>query len=144
MTNREMAQSYLRTAEYSLKQAKAAYADGVWHLVIRRCQESVEMALKGVLRYLGLEIPRVHDVGSFIKDHRDSFPEWFREHVDRVAYISRGLRKDRETSIYGEEEVALPPERIFSKFDADEAMRNASFVLDVCKRLFEELDKQGG
>ena len=102
------------------------------------------MALKGILRLMGLEVPRVHDVGSFVKEHRGSLPEWFQEHVDRLAYISRGLRKDRETSIYGEEEVALPPERIFSKFDADEAMKNASFVLEVCKRLFEEFDKQAG
>ena len=49
MTNIEMARSYLLTAEYSLRQARAAHADGVWHLVVRRCQEGVEMALKASL-----------------------------------------------------------------------------------------------
>jgi hypothetical protein len=32
MTNEEMGQSYVLTAKYSLEQAKAAYADGIWHL----------------------------------------------------------------------------------------------------------------
>ncbi len=142
MTNGEMAQSYLKTAGYSLRQAQVAFADEVWHLAVRRCQESVELALKGILRLLGVEVPRVHDVGAFLKEREDEFPEWFRQHIDRLAHISRGLRKDREMSIYGDEELALPPEHIFSKFDAERAIENASFVLDVCKRLFEAFEAE--
>lgn len=142
MTNDEMAQSYLKTAEYSLKQAQAALEDGVWHLTVRRCQECVEMALKGILRLYGVEVPRIHGGGAFIKEREERFPDWFRRHVDRLVHISRGLRKDREMSIYGDEELAVPPERIFSQFDAEHAVESASFVLDVCKRLFEAFKQE--
>lgn len=138
MTTKEMAQSYIRTAEHSLKQARLAYDDELWHLAVRRSQESVELALKGVLRLLGLEVPRVHDVSFFLREHRGRFPSWFQDQIDRISYISRGLRKDRELSLYGDEEMALPPDLIFSKFDAEEALKNAQFVLEHSKRLLEE------
>lgn len=138
---REMARSYLATAEHSLKQAKLACEDGMWHLAVRRSQESVEMALKGILRLAGLEAPRRHDFGPLLREHRKYFPQWFQEQIDRLAHISRQLCKEREASLYGEEEEALPPERIFSKFDAEEALKSASFVLEVCARLLEEAEE---
>jgi len=90
MTNEEMAQSYLLTAEYSLKQAEMACTDGVWHLAVRRCQEGAEMALKATLRLVGLEVPKVHDVGFFLRENKALFPAWFQAHIDRLVHISRG------------------------------------------------------
>lgn len=138
MTNEEMAQSYLLTAEYSLKQAEMACTDGVWHLAVRRCQEGAEMALKATLRLVGLEVPKVHDVGFFLRENKALFPAWFQAHIDRLVHISRGLRKDREVSVYGDETLGLPPEMIFSKVDADEALEEARFQLEIARRLFEE------
>ena len=144
MTNEEMAQSYLLTSEYSLKQAKMARTDGVWHLAIRRCQEAAEMALKATLRLVGLEVPKVHDVGLFLRENRATFPPWFQAHVDRLVHISRGLRKDREVSVNGDKVLGLPPERIFSQLDADEAVEEATFVLEISRRLFEEFQDSKG
>ncbi len=138
MTNEEMAQGYLVTAAYSLKQARMAQSDGVWHLAVRRCQECVEMALKAVLRLVGLEVPRVHDVGFFMRENRELFPPWFQAQLDRLIHVSRSLRKDREVSIYGDEELALPPQVIFSQLDADEALKEATLVLEMSQRLLEE------
>jgi HEPN domain-containing protein len=138
MTNNEMAQSYLLTAQYSLKQAEAASTDQVWHLAVRRCQEATEMALKAALRLVGLEVPRVHDVGFALREKRDRFPTWFQEHIDRSVHVSRGLRGDRELSIYGDEALRLPPETIFTQIDADEALEETAFVLEQVRRLFEE------
>ena len=143
MTNQEMAQSYLLTAEYSLKQARMAWSDEMWHLAIRRCQEGVEMALKAVLRLVGIEVPKVHDVGLFLRKHKQVFPAWFQAEVDRLAHISRGLRKDREVSFYGDEQLALPPEAVFSKMDADEALEEAGSVVSTGRRLFEEFTQAG-
>lgn len=141
MTNEEMARSYFLTAEYSLKQARMAHTDGVWHLAVRRCQEGAEMALKATLRLVGLEVPKVHDVGFFLRENRAMFPTWFQAHVDRLVHISRGLRKDREVSVYGDEALGLPPETIFSRVDVDEALEEATFVLEQTRRLFEEFQK---
>lgn len=142
MTSREMALSYIKTAEHSLKQARLAYEDELWHLAVRRSQESVEMALRGALRLPGVEAPGTHDVSFYLRENRSRFPDWFQLRIDRLAHISRGLRKDRELSLYGDEEMALPPELIFSKLDAEEAIKNASFVLELSKRLLEEFTTQ--
>lgn len=142
MTNEEMAESYLMTAEYSLKQASMARTDGVWHLAVRRCQEGAEMALKATLRLVGLEVPKVHDVGFFLRENRAMFPVWFQTHVDRLAHISRSLRKDREVSVYGDETLGLPPETIFSQVDADEALEEARFTFETARRLFEEFQSE--
>ncbi len=144
MTQFELAQSYLVTAEYSLKQARAAHADGMWHLAVRRCQEGVEMALKASLRLVGLEVPKMHDVSFFLQENKESFPEWFGLDLDRLARISRSLRKDREVSLYGDEALSLPPERVFTKLDADEAFDEATFVLELARRLFEVYPRPEG
>jgi len=139
MTNDEMAKSYLSTAQYSLRQAKMACSDEMWHLAIRRCQECAEMALKAVLRLIGIEASKVHDVGFLLRKHRDTFPDWFIAEIDHLAHISRSLRKDRETSFYGDQQLALPPEEVFTKVDADEALKEAEFVLEASQRLYDEL-----
>ncbi|MEO0248317.1 MAG: HEPN domain-containing protein [candidate division WOR-3 bacterium] len=138
MTSQEMAESYIQTAAYIMKQAKMAHADNVWHLTVRRCQECVEMALKGALRLVGVEVPKMHDVGFVLREHKDAFPEWFKAEIDRAARISRSLRGEREMSLYGDDQLALPPEVVFTKLDADEALRDADSVLSFCESLFQE------
>lgn len=96
------------------------------------------MALKAVLRLAALEVPKVHDVGLFVRENRTLFPAWFQDELDRVAHISRGLRKDRELSVYGDEVLALPPESVFSELDARVATDEAAQVLELCQRLFQE------
>ena len=139
MTNDEMAHSYLQTAAYALKEAHRASADGVWHLAARRSQECVEMALKALLRLIGLEVPKVHDGGFLLRQHKTVFPTWFQEQLDRLNHISRNLRKDREVSLYGDEVLNLSAQEIFSEVDAREALKDAGFVLESITHLFEEL-----
>jgi hypothetical protein len=45
-----------------------------------------------------------------LRRERNRFPEWFREHIDEFASISRSLRKERELAIYGDEEAGIPAE----------------------------------
>lgn len=94
------------------------------------------MALKAALRLVGLEVPKVHDVGFFLRENRAMFPKWFDEHIDQLARASRGLRKDREASIYGDESLGLPPQALFSRADADQALQEAVYVLEQTERLF--------
>jgi HEPN domain-containing protein len=75
MTNLEIARSYLKQSKEIYKEAESFRQRGVWHLVVRRSQEAVEMALKGALRYVGIEIPRLHDVGILLRRHKEKFPE---------------------------------------------------------------------
>jgi HEPN domain-containing protein len=70
MTNLEIARSYLRQSKEIYKEAESLQQRGVWHLAVRRSQEAVEMALKGALRYVGIEIPKLHDIGILLRRNK--------------------------------------------------------------------------
>jgi len=135
LTNRESAQAMLRRALIILDEAKSLKSKGVWNLVVRRCQEAVEPALKSVLVFVGIQPPRVHDVGPTLKEHSEKFPPEFRQYITQLASISRALRAERELSFYGDEESGMPPETLYSLDDADEALRKAEFVLEKSQAL---------
>lgn len=93
MTNVTLAQSYLRKAVDRLDildvlQRKGAYSD-----VVREAQEIVELASKGMLRAVGIEPPKFHDVGGLIQEHKDKFPEEVSSRVDEIAAISKRLKR---------------------------------------------------
>ncbi|MEM1543689.1 MAG: HEPN domain-containing protein [Candidatus Bathyarchaeia archaeon] len=138
MNSLEMAKSYLRQAEERVKHAEEALRTGNYAYTMRQSQESVELALKGILRLVAIEPPKWHDVGPILKRHRELFPQWFRDKVDEVASISRRLRREREPSMYGDEETGTPPDQLYSLMDAEEALEYAREVLDLCMRLLRE------
>ena len=105
-------------AEY-LKEKEA------WNLVVRRSQEAVELALKCALLWAKIEVPRIHDVGPILKQYANRYPEPFKSQIPRLASISRLLRAEREISFYGDEESGAPPESLYTKDDAQEAISKA-------------------
>lgn len=140
MNNIEMARSYLRQAEERIKHAEEALKWGNYAFTIRQSQEAVELALKGALRLMAIEPPKWHDVGPVIKRHKNLFPEWFRARIDEIASISRRLRREREPSMYGDEETGTPPDQLYSLMDAEEAFLSAKTILELCMRLFREYE----
>jgi len=134
-----MALSYLRQAEDRVRYAGKADEEGNFAYVVRQCQEAVELSLKACLWLIGAEVPKLHDVGPVLREERASFPSWFRERVDDLAYFSRVLRREREPSMYGDSESGLPPDRVYSKKDSQEALRMAEEVLRISKKLLEEV-----
>lgn len=131
-----MGRSHLAQARRILVEAGRYHADGDWHLVVRRCQETVELALKAVLRYVGLEVPHVHDVGVILAEHAERLPPAMRGEVERLVSISRRLRREREISFYGDDELEAPPERLYSRADGEAALHDARFVVDLAGEHF--------
>jgi hypothetical protein len=43
--------------------------------------------------------------------------------------------------MYGDEELALPPDDLYTAADAQHALRDGTFVLTTCKRLLEEAEQ---
>jgi HEPN domain-containing protein len=58
-----MARAYMRQASGRLRHAREALKEGNYPYVVRQCQEAVELLLKAVLRLVGIEPPKWHDVG---------------------------------------------------------------------------------
>jgi HEPN domain-containing protein len=133
MTNAQMAESALRIAAQILREAKRHHTGGAWSLAVRRSQEVVEISLKGVLRFLGLEVPKVHDVSGFLRRYKDRLPPPFVDNLDRITRISRTLREEREISFYGDEEAGFTPEELYTEEDAERALSDAMFVFDLCE-----------
>jgi len=134
----ELARSNVRQAEDRLTTARIALERGNYPYAVRQAQECVELSLRACLRLVGIEPPKWQDVGPIIRRERENFPEWFKEHVERIVSISRSLRKERELAMDGDEESKIPPEELYTRFDPEKAIEDAGFVLEIARRLLKE------
>lgn len=129
MTNSRLARSYVekarvRLAVLDLLIEKKAYSD-----VVREAQEIVELALKAMLRQVGIEPPKFHDVGDVLLENASRFSDDTRRHLESLAGISAYLRKERELSLYGD--VDFIPTEQYTQEDAAKAREDAKFVVSV-------------
>ena len=127
MTNVSLAQSYLIKAQKRLKILPVLLDELAYSDVVREAQEIVELALKGMLRQVGIEPPRWHDVGELLREYRARFPEAVAARVDRLAEISAWLRKEREFSFYGD--IDFIPTQHYTEPNALRAIEDARFVV---------------
>ncbi|MEL9998116.1 MAG: HEPN domain-containing protein [Sulfolobales archaeon] len=111
MNNVLMAKSYIRQASERLRHAREALENSNYPYVVRQSQEAVELLLKAVLRLVGVEPPKWYDVGPALK-----------KEAPKLARISRKIRREREPSLYGDEESKVPPDELYSVEDAEEAL----------------------
>src|SRR5206468_1171135 len=129
MRNRDLAGDYVRRAAVRLKAIEVLFDAGSWADVVRESQEVVELALKGLLRSLGIEAPRIHDVSEILLREQDRLPEKLRGEASRLARISKQLRRDRELAFYGTED--LTPSDFYKREDAAEARDGARSTVDL-------------
>ncbi len=135
LNNEDLAKSYVRQAGERIKHAKEALNEGNYPYTVRQCQEAVELLLKAALRYVGVEPPKLHDVGPLLRKERNKFPAWFQEKIDEFAYYSRVLRSEREPAMYGDEETGTLPEELYSNFDAVNATKMCDTIHEFVKKL---------
>lgn len=130
-----LARDYLRRAKARLIAAGDAFKRRDYPEVVRYSQECVELSLKACLRIVGIEYPKVHDVGDILRAEAARFPKWFRENVEGLADISRDLAEKRAPSMYGIEAAGKPPGELFGREDAEQALRDAERVYGLAERL---------
>lgn len=134
MNNLALAQSYLVKAQKRLKILDVLLAEEAYSDVIRKAQEIVELALKGMLRQVGIEPPKWHDVGTLILEYQNRFPDSVTG-LTMLAEISAYLRKEREASFYGE--VDFIPTEQYNREDALKAIQDAQFVVQAAVWVIE-------
>jgi len=125
MTNREEGEKLIRKARTIFERdVKGAWRDKDHNMTVRRAQETVELALKGALRILGVDYPKVHDVGPvFLERTREKAPHVPEKVLRRIEEISSWLGKARTPSFY--------LERDYGEEDASKAFKDAAFVLET-------------
>jgi HEPN domain-containing protein len=101
VTNQERGNKLLASAmelEMELKR-------GSWNLAVRRAQEVVELALKGLINLMGVEYPRTHDVSPVLAEllpqHLPDVPQTV---VAEIQHISRTLTRKRAPAFYFEQD----------------------------------------
>jgi HEPN domain-containing protein len=139
MHNDSLSRDYVERAGARLKALQVLLDERSWADVVREAQEIVELCLKSLVRSAGIEVPRVHDVSPVLDQNRERFPARIRPRLDELIRVSRQLRRDRELSFYGSED--LTPSEFYTEEDAVMAARQAR---DVHEAVLEALRPGGG
>ena len=139
MINRRMAENYLRDAKSILAEAKAARMGRLHHRAIRLSQESFELTLKAVLRSIGIEYPKEHEVSDALRENMAKLPRWFQSHVAYLEEASAWLAEKRGPSMYGDEIAGIPASRLFTSNDSRKAVEYSSQAQRFGKKLLREM-----
>jgi HEPN domain-containing protein len=132
-TNREMGERLLNEAQWIFeKDLKSAIEDENHNIAVRRAQEVVELSLKGCLRILGIDYPKVHDAGFVFVKEAGKKLQFDKNTLTEIERISRWLSEARAPSFYGE--------RDFTSEDAKKAFNDTGFVLKEIKASIEKAD----
>jgi HEPN domain-containing protein len=121
--------SYVTKAQVRFKALHFYRDESAYSDVVREAQELVELLLKAALRSIGVEVPKIHDVGKTLAAHQDILPRPIADNLTALQTISKRLRKERELSFYGAEDFI--PSQEYGLNDADQAITEAEFVLKV-------------
>lgn len=81
--------------------------------VVCEAQEVMELTTKALLRSVGIEPHRFHDVGQLLLQHRERFNEKLAAALPEIAQLSLLLRKEREIAFYGD--IDLIPSQLYSR-----------------------------
>ncbi len=138
----KIAKAYLRQAKARLKDAKEALLEANYPYAVRLSQECVELSLKAVLKAVGIEYPKIHDVSDIILDFKDRFPKWFKTETEFLYQSSKILVKKRELSLYGGEEAFLTPEEVIGKKDAQDSTKRAEKTYQLCEKLITQIEEK--
>jgi HEPN domain-containing protein len=126
---REEGLRLIREAEGILRRdARGALDDKDFNMAVRRAQEVVELTLKGALKILGVDYPKVHDVAPLFSEQlhqKGNIPG--PAVLQRIEEISLWLAQSRTPSFYFDREYGVE--------DAEQALEDATFVLDQVKKL---------
>lgn len=130
MKTLEEGEKLIRQGQWVLERdLQMALQEGNFNLAVRRAQEVVELVLKGGLRVLGADYPKVHDVASaFCEQVRQKSTIVDEEVLERIRTVSLWLSEARAPSFYFERDYGVD--------DARRAFQDAGFVLLEVKKIF--------
>jgi len=139
LINKRMAENYVSDAKSILVEAKAARRRKHHHRAIRLSQESFELSLKAILRSIGVEYPKEHEVSDAIEENVAKFPDWFQSKVTYLEDASVWLSERRGPSMYGDEIAGKPASKLFTSEDSRKALEYADKALKFAKKLLSEI-----
>jgi HEPN domain-containing protein len=135
MTNRDLGHAYIEDARIILREADASVEQEHYHRAVRKCQESVEMALKGLLRLAGIEYPKAHRIGRVLLESAVAQVTTV-DRLQEIARIADQLADAREEAFYGSEYASAA--ELFTRDDAINALQKGRTVEAFVRELAEK------
>jgi len=139
MRTNEMVKDYFFRAKWCLKEAEMALSEKNYSMCVRRSQESLEMAIKALLRSLAIEYPKGHDVGDSLIYIEKKLPDYLRSEVPFLRSLLTELSRVRGPAFYGYEREGIPASEAFSKEYADDKFQNVSKIVSLCEKYLKTM-----
>ena len=134
MTSFDLARSYMRAVRRRIKSLDLLFAEGGNADVVRESQECYELLTKAILRFLGIDPPKIHDVAPLLRGLLGQLPATIESDIDRICRTSKDLRKDRELSFYGE--LDFIPDESYSTEQAQRYIDEVKYLHKVVIEAF--------
>ena len=131
MRNLDMARDYLRRALRCFSEAERALSEEDAPMAVRRSQEALEMGVKALLRLLGIEYPRSHDVSDVLLDNRERMPESVGSVLEDLAQLVSELAAVRGPAFYGYEREGIPASQAFTQDYASDVVKKVRRYLEI-------------
>lgn len=119
----------IRRATVRLRAVDVLFEAESWADVVRESQEIVELTLKALLRSIGVDPPRIHDVSDVLVAERERLPPDLAGELDTLTRASKQLRRDRDLAFYGAED--LTPSGFYSREDGETARDAARRTVEL-------------
>jgi len=132
MNNKRRSDFLIDVAWESLAEAEFSLSRGAWGLVVRRCQEAVELDLKGVLAFLGVDHPKDHDQAPVLLRIMKAQGIDLGDEMVRLEMVSADLSRKRGP--------ALQQEEGYGKDTAEAAVGDARWVLKEGEEIIKRLE----
>ena len=90
-----------------------------------------------MLRIVGVDPPKEHDVSKQLAAQRDRLPQVVVANLREIRRLSKRLRRERELAFYGGEDFV--PSDEYDADDSDEAIAGAEAIIGWVRAGLEEL-----
>jgi HEPN domain-containing protein len=119
---------FLNDALIILDEAQQSFEHEHWHRTVRKAQESVELALKGLLRWAGIEYSKIHKISESLK-HPKLQAMLTLEELKRFAIIADNLALNRGLAFYGSEDTEVGASELFDREAAQKALDECRLIV---------------
>ena len=133
MTNLDLATSYMKKTVARLGILDLLLDAEDYSDVVREAQEIVELALKAMLRRVGIDPPKWHDVGYILVENERLFLPDVAKAIPELNRISKSLRRERELSFYGD--IDFIPSEEYTREHAEQAKQEAHLVVRTARSM---------
>ena len=124
----------MAAAQEYLGEMRAALARDSWNITVRHAQEVVELAVKGVLCYLCIDYPKVHDAADLLVAALTARQMRLgEEEAADLRAVSSQLAEQRAPAFYFEYDE--------ERGTAEIAARDARRIHQLCLRIVSDLER---